>query len=67
MTLLQIFLHFFAYAQHFGWECWAPNAAGQQGDHVVYGGNIVDCLRIAQHQVAPAAGQVAANCTQASF
>jgi hypothetical protein len=55
------FLHFLAYASHFEWICWAP------GGHVVYGGNIVDCLTLALHQAAPHAGQVAANCTQGSF
>lgn len=68
MTALQIFLHFLAWAQHYQWVCFAPDSAGN-GGHIVYGGNVVDCLRVAGQQaplhVFPG-GDPSAHCVVAS-
>lgn len=42
------FLHFLFWASHFQWEAFAPDAAGN-GNHVVYGGNVLDCITVAHN------------------
>lgn len=43
------FLHFLYWASHYLWLCWAPDAHGL-GNHVVYGGNVLDCIQAGMHQ-----------------
>jgi hypothetical protein len=68
MTLFQIlqaFLHFLYWASHFQWVAWGPDPVGN-GNHIIYGGNVLDCIQVSQHTLAnvPGAGH-AAICTMA--
>jgi hypothetical protein len=61
------FLHFLYWASHYLWLAFAPDNTGN-GNHVVYGGNILDCWQVA-HQIgwvnAPG-GHIAATCIQSA-
>ncbi|MBF6557023.1 MAG: hypothetical protein IVW52_12820 [Acidimicrobiales bacterium] len=49
MTALAAFLIWLEWASHHVWLAWAPDSTGL-GNHVVYGGNVLDCIRVAAHQ-----------------
>lgn len=42
------FLHFLYWASHFLWLGFAPDQ-NDLGNHVIYGGNVLDCIAVTQH------------------
>ncbi len=60
------FLHFLYWASHYVWLCFAPDSTGT-GNHIQYGGNIIDCWRMVQHVplINGVGGQVANHCIAA--
>jgi hypothetical protein len=44
------FLHFLFWASHYLWLAYAPDQSGL-GNHVVYGGNVLDCIAVGSHQL----------------
>lgn len=59
---LQAFLHFLNWASQFQWLAWSQDQAGN-GNHVVYGGNVLDCISASQHVLANVPGGTAHLCT----
>ena len=55
MTLHYLLL-LFTWATHVEWTAFAPDSTGN-GNHVVYGGNLIDALTVARH----AGGSVVTN------
>lgn len=61
------FLHFLYWASHYVWLCFAPDNGGN-GNHIVYGGNVLDCITqtIVHPLVHAPGGDVANHCIQSA-
>ncbi len=63
------FLHFLAFASHYLWIAFAPDTGGN-GNHIVYGGNVLDCINVTQHipliHGVSSSGWVANHCIQSA-
>ncbi len=49
MSALAAFLTWAEWASHHVWLAWGPDSLGN-GNHIVYGGNVWDCIRVAYSQ-----------------